>query len=70
MYAKISQTHRLAEAWKRPVEVIWPNSLVKQGHLGHFAQHHLQMTFQRLQGGRLHSLSEQPVPALSYFHNK
>jgi len=43
-----------------------PISLLKQGHLEQAAQNYLQMAFEYLQGGRLHSLSRQSVPVLNH----
>lgn len=56
-------------SWKRPLECIWPNPLLKQGHLGPVAQDYVQMVFEYLQGRRLYNHSGQPVPVLSHPHS-
>ena len=43
---------------------------LKQGQLELVSQGHTQMTFEYLQGWRLHHLAQQPVPALSLPHSK
>lgn len=46
------------------------NPQLKQGHWELFAQANVQMTFEYLQGQRLHNLPGQPVPVLSYPHSE
>lgn len=58
---------------KGPVEVIQSegllSSLLKQGHLRQVALDHIQAAFEKLQAGRLHSPSGQPVPMHRHLHN-
>jgi len=56
--------------WKAPLEVIWSNSLLKQGYLEPVAQGCVQTAFEYLQGWRLHNLSGQPVPVLGHPDSK
>lgn len=48
-----------------PLEAIWSNPLLKQGHPKQVDQDQVQVAFEDLQAGRLHSFSWQPVPLLS-----
>ena len=41
-----------------------PTPLLKQVHLEQVAQDYVQVSFENLHGGRLHSPSGQPVPVL------
>lgn len=59
----------MVEGWKGPLGVIRSNSMLKQGYLEHIAQDHVQEAFDDLQGERLHHLSGQSVPVLSYLHS-
>ena len=52
--------------WKRPLWVICPTPLPKQGHLGQAAQDLVQAGLEYLQRGGLHNLSGQPVPVLRH----
>lgn len=64
--------HRIAE-WLRlegTSEGIWSNPLLKQGCLELVSQHHVWMTFEKLQGERLHKFSGQLAPVLSHPHRK
>jgi len=46
-----------------------PKPLLKQGHLQPVVQDCIQITFDYLQGWRLHNLPGQPVPLLSHPHS-
>lgn len=48
---------------------LW-RSLIKQRRSEQVVQAHVQAAFEDLQGGRLHSLSGQLVPALYHPHSK
>lgn len=59
------------------IEAVWdlqrsscPALLLRQGHLEHVAQDHVQADFHYLQGWGLHNLSGQPAPALSHPYRK
>lgn len=46
-----SENHRITDgqSWKEPPEVIWFNTLSKQGHLERVAQDHIEAAFEDLQ---------------------
>lgn len=60
-----SQNHRTVEVGRK-LEIIWPNPVLKNGHLEQVAQDHVQAAFEDLRGRRLHSLSLQSMPVLSH----
>jgi len=47
-----------------------PTLLLKQGHLELVVHDNVWIAFKYLQRGRLHNLSEQPMPVLSHPHSK
>lgn len=65
MIAFYSQNHRTVEVGRK-LEIIWPNPVLKNGHLEQVAQDHVQAAFEDLRGRRLHSLSLQSMPVLSH----
>lgn len=56
--------------WKGLLESILSEPLFKQDHLEQVAQDHIQLTFEKLQGWRVHNLSGYPVPVVSSSHSK
>lgn len=62
-----AETHRTVEAGGRSAS---PTSLPKQGQLRQFAQDSIQLSFEYLQGWRLHSFARQPLPVLNHPHSK
>uniref|UniRef100_A0A8B9Q2H3 D-aminoacyl-tRNA deacylase 1 n=2 Tax=Apteryx owenii TaxID=8824 RepID=A0A8B9Q2H3_APTOW len=64
------QNHRIAEVGRD----LWRSSsstpLLKQRHLEHIAQDHVQVAFENLQRRRLRNLSGQPVPMLCHPHSE
>lgn len=56
--------------WESPLELLWSNLLLKQGHLEQAAQDHVQTSFGDLCGWRLHSLFGKPIPVLCNLHRK
>ncbi|KAK4810494.1 hypothetical protein QYF61_004274, partial [Mycteria americana] len=55
--------HRMVEVGRDLWRSSGPTPLCQQGHLEPVAQDHVQTAFEHLQGGRLHNLPGQPVPA-------
>lgn len=45
--------------------------LLKQGHLKQVSQVHVHLhAFEKLEGGRLHYLSAQPIPVIRHLYSK
>lgn len=57
------RSHRMVEIARHIWRSSCPTALLKQGHLESVAKHHVQMSFEFLQGGRQYNLSGQPVCA-------
>jgi len=66
----VAQNHRIVEVGRDLQSSSGPTSLLKQGHLKLVSQDCVQTDFEYLQIRTLHSLSGQPVPALSHPHGK
>lgn len=54
--------------WNRPLEVFLSHALLKQAHVEPVAQDHVQLSFDYLQGWRLHNFSGQSVLVSSHPH--
>ena len=65
-----SQNHRMVEVGRDLWISSSPNPLLKQDHLEHVAQDHVQAGLEYPQRRRLHKLSGQPIQVLCHPHSR
>lgn len=59
-----SQNHKMVEVGRNLCRSSDPTRLLKQDHLEHIAQDHVQVAFEYRQGWRLHNVSGQSMTGL------
>ena len=69
LWAFFKLKSQIGWGWKAVLGPSGPAPFLKQSHLQHVAQDHIQVAFEDPQVGRFHSLFGQPMAVIGHSHN-